>query len=167
MSSTEVVGREAAHSAISVPTALAGHYSMSLRRGQWSNCRFSHIARSACGSPRPSDQQSPQTIELSEEAENDDRDDRVDVYECDVPLAVISDHLLSGGSLAPNFAVSAEGGITRCGDTKASDTEQAELEAEPAVLGRGQHRKIAARCYQGPAWEVFWPYWQFFYVNLE
>ncbi|KAJ7359277.1 hypothetical protein DFH08DRAFT_952432 [Mycena albidolilacea] len=78
-----------------------------------------------------------QTIELSEEADNDDGDDLfhgVDVYDdCDVPLAVIFDHLLSGGSLDPNFAE--------------------ELEAEPAVLGRGQRHKIAARRYQGPAWE--------------
>jgi hypothetical protein len=89
-----------------------------------------------------------QTIELSEEADNDDGDDLfhgTDVYDdCDVPLAVISDHLLSGGSLAPNFAAGAEGGITRCGDAEASDAEQEELEAEPAVLGRDQRHKIAA-----------------------
>jgi hypothetical protein len=98
-----------------------------------------------------------QTIELSEETDNGDGDDPfqgADVYDdCDIPLAVVSDHLLSGGSLAANFVVGVEGGITRCGDAEASDAEQDESEVEPAGLGRGQRRKIAARRYQGPAWE--------------
>jgi hypothetical protein len=69
-----------------------------------------------------------QTIELSEETDNGDGDDPfqgADVYDdCDIPLAVVSDHLLSGGSLAANFVVGVEGGITRCGDYSFSDLIQ-------------------------------------------
>ncbi|KAJ7690158.1 hypothetical protein B0H14DRAFT_2652514 [Mycena olivaceomarginata] len=43
-------------------------------------------------------------------------------------------------------------GQPQAGDTEASDAEPEESD-EPAVLGRGQHRKIAAKHYQGPAWE--------------
>jgi hypothetical protein len=98
--------------------------------------------RSACRSSRASDHQThppcssqslTQTIELSEETDNGDGDDPfhgADVYdECDISLAiqVVSDHLLSGGSLAANFVVgSVEGGITRCGDAEAPDAEQEE-----------------------------------------
>jgi hypothetical protein len=62
-------------------------------------------------------------------------------------LDVVSVHLASGGSgVEANFS----GGITRSGDAEASD---AEPEESGEVLGRGQRRRVAARRYQGPAWE--------------
>jgi hypothetical protein len=67
------------------------------------------------------------------------------------PLDVVSAHLASGGSgVEANFSVDANGGITRSGDAEASD---AEPEESGEVLGRGQRRRVAARRYQGPAWE--------------
>jgi hypothetical protein len=54
--------------------------------------------------------------------DGDDPFHGADVYDdCDIPLAirVVSDHLLSGVSLAANFVVaSVEGGITRRGDAR-------------------------------------------------
>ncbi|KAF8187911.1 hypothetical protein K438DRAFT_1972604 [Mycena galopus ATCC 62051] len=92
----------------------------------------------------------------SEEADHGNAEDPyqgTEVYnDCDVPLAVVSDLLLSG-SVATNFTVNAEGGITRSGDAEASDAEEDEEEVEPAALGRGQRRKIIATRYQGPALE--------------
>ncbi|KAF7334012.1 ATP-binding cassette sub-family A member 6 [Mycena venus] len=93
----------------------------------------------------------------SEEPDHGDGNDPyqgADVYnDCDVPLDIVAAHLPSGGSgIAANFSVDANGGITRSGDAEASDAEPEELD-EPAVLGRGQRKNIAARRYQGPAWE--------------
>ncbi|KAJ6471008.1 hypothetical protein C8R45DRAFT_1104696 [Mycena sanguinolenta] len=43
---------------------------------------------------------------------------------CDVPLDVVADHLLSGGSaVATNFAVAKDGGISRSGSAEASEDE--------------------------------------------
>ncbi|KAJ7473132.1 hypothetical protein B0H11DRAFT_1635825, partial [Mycena galericulata] len=66
----------------------------------------------------------------------------VDVYDdCDIPLDVVSGLLVSGGSsIAENFAVDENGGLTRAGDAEKSDAEAEE--AVPAVLGRGQRKKI-------------------------
>jgi hypothetical protein len=93
----------------------------------------------------------------SEEPDHGDGDDLyqgADVYDdCDVPLDVVLAHLALGGSgVVANFSVDANGGITWSGDTEASDAEPEESD-EPAVLRRGQRRKIAVRRYQGPAWE--------------
>jgi hypothetical protein len=99
--------------------------------------------------------QATETDPTSKEADHGDAEDPyqgTEVYDdCDVPLAVVSDLLLSG-SVAANFTVDAEGGITRSGDAEASDAEEEE-EVEPAALGRGQRRKIIAMRCQGPAWE--------------
>ncbi|KAJ7825886.1 hypothetical protein B0H14DRAFT_3468127 [Mycena olivaceomarginata] len=93
------------------------------------------------------------TSEAADHGDSEDQYQGVDVYDdCDIPLAVVSDHLLSG-SIAPNFTVDAQGGITRSGDSEASDADEEESDVEPVVLGRGQHRKIVATRYQGPAWE--------------
>jgi hypothetical protein len=63
-----------------------------------------------------------------------------------------SAHLaLGGSSIAANFSDDANSGITRSGEAEASDAEPEESD-EPAVLGRGQRRKIATRCYQDPTW---------------
>ncbi|KAJ6558715.1 hypothetical protein B0H10DRAFT_1846509 [Mycena sp. CBHHK59/15] len=91
-------------------------------------------------------------------ANADDDDDpyqELDVYDdCDIPLDVVSGHLLSGrASVAANFAVDAQGGITRSGQAETSDAEPEESDEALVVLGRGQRRKIVARRYQGPAWE--------------
>jgi hypothetical protein len=77
------------------------------------------------------------------------------VYDdCDIPLDVVSDHLLSGGSsIADNFVVGNDGGIARSGNAEASDAEADEPDDEPVVLGRGQRKKIVAQRYQGLAWE--------------
>ncbi|KAJ7604624.1 hypothetical protein B0H17DRAFT_1120943 [Mycena rosella] len=72
--------------------------------------------------------------------------------DCDVPLDVVSQVLLSGGSsIAANFTADVSGGITRSGN--ASDAEPEESADTPAVLGRGQRKKIVAKRYQGPIWE--------------
>ena len=93
----------------------------------------------------------------SEEPDHGDGDNPyqgADVYDdCDVPLDVVAAHLASGGSgIAANFSVDTNGGITRSGDAEASDAEPEEPD-EPTALGGGQRKKIAARRYQGPAWE--------------
>jgi hypothetical protein len=83
------------------------------------------------------------------------------VYDdCDIPVSVVSDHLLSGGiSVADNFVVGNDGGITRSGNAEASEAEDEkddtkdEKDGAPAVLGRGQRKRITAWRYQGPAWE--------------
>jgi hypothetical protein len=76
-----------------------------------------------------------------------------DVYDdCDIPLAVVSDHLRSGGSsVSANFSIGDEGGIVRSGNAEVSDAE--EESNAPVVLGRGQRRKMPATRYQGPVWE--------------
>ena len=80
-----------------------------------------------------------------------------EVYDdSDVPLDVVSDHLLSGGSaVATNFAVAEDGGISRSGSAEASEDEDEDEgeDGEPPVLGRGQRKRIPVRRYQGPVWE--------------
>ncbi|KAF7366573.1 DDE superfamily endonuclease [Mycena sanguinolenta] len=80
-----------------------------------------------------------------------------EVYDdCDIPLDVVSDHLLSGHSaVTKNFAIADDGGISRSGNAEASDAEDNEesVDAVPLVLGRGQRKKIPARRYLGPIWE--------------
>ncbi|KAJ7920417.1 hypothetical protein B0H13DRAFT_2319468 [Mycena leptocephala] len=90
--------------------------------------------------------------------DSDDPHQGADMYaDCDIPLTVASDHLLSGGSsIADNFAVGENGKngeIVRSGEAETSDAEE-ESDA-PVVLGQGQRRKIVARRYhwQGPAWD--------------
>ncbi|KAJ7100367.1 hypothetical protein C8R44DRAFT_641928, partial [Mycena epipterygia] len=77
------------------------------------------------------------------------------VYDdCDIPLDVVAGLLSSGGtSIATNFTIDDNGGIARSGTAEASDADSDSDEEEPSTLGRGQRRKIAARRYQGPAWE--------------
>ncbi|KAF8181379.1 hypothetical protein K438DRAFT_1976101 [Mycena galopus ATCC 62051] len=85
--------------------------------------------------------------------------DRQNVYDdCDTPLDVDSDLLISGGSaIGTNFSVDENGGITRSGSAEDVDAEsESESEVQsvaPAVLGRGQRKKIVAKRYQGPIWE--------------
>ncbi|KAF7330683.1 DDE superfamily endonuclease [Mycena sanguinolenta] len=72
----------------------------------------------------------------------------------DVPLDVVSGYLGSNGSsVATNFAVSDDGGITQSGSAEASDAEDADeptsMDTVPPVLGRGQRKKIATRRYRG------------------
>ncbi|KAJ6548034.1 hypothetical protein B0H10DRAFT_2243302 [Mycena sp. CBHHK59/15] len=100
--------------------------------------------------------QTTKTDPTSKAPDNGDGDDPyqgADVYDdCDIPLAVVSDHLLSGSSsIADNFAVGENCGTVQWGDAETSDAEE-ESDA-PVVLGRGQHRKIVARCCEVPAWE--------------
>ncbi|KAJ6482623.1 hypothetical protein C8R45DRAFT_932226 [Mycena sanguinolenta] len=66
-----------------------------------------------------------------------------EVYDaCDVPLDVVANHLLSGGSaVATNFAVAKDGGISRSGSAEASEDED-EDEGEDG-----------APRYRGPVWE--------------
>ncbi|KAJ6491093.1 hypothetical protein C8R45DRAFT_1073708 [Mycena sanguinolenta] len=67
-----------------------------------------------------------------------------EVYDdCDVPLGIVSAHLLS--SVETNFAVGDNGGITRSGNAEAEDEDNM-----PPVLGRGQRKKVPTRRYQGP-----------------
>ncbi|KAF8146261.1 hypothetical protein K438DRAFT_1781135 [Mycena galopus ATCC 62051] len=81
------------------------------------------------------------------------------VYDdCDIPLDVVSDLLISGGSaIGTNFSVDENGGITRSGSAEDVDAEsESESEVQsvaPAILGRGQRKKIVAKRYQGPIWE--------------
>ena len=73
--------------------------------------------------------------------------------DCDVPLGVLSYHLLSGrSSVADNFIVGDDGGIPRSGNAEASEAKD-ESDDVPVALGRGQRKRIAAQRYQGPAWE--------------
>ncbi|KAJ6631903.1 hypothetical protein B0H10DRAFT_2206309 [Mycena sp. CBHHK59/15] len=82
--------------------------------------------------------QTTETDPTSEAPDNGDGDDPyqgADVYDdCDIHLAVVSDHLLSGGSsIADNFAVGENGGTVQSGDAETSDAEE-ESDA-PVVLG--------------------------------
>ncbi|KAJ7762101.1 hypothetical protein B0H16DRAFT_1455723 [Mycena metata] len=92
----------------------------------------------------------PDITSIDSVQDDDPFEGDVAVYDdCDIPLDVVSAHLTSSGSsIATNFSVSANGGITRSGDAEASDAEE-----EVAPLGRGQRRKIVARRYQGALWE--------------
>ncbi|KAJ6458729.1 hypothetical protein C8R45DRAFT_942566 [Mycena sanguinolenta] len=61
----------------------------------------------------------------------------------------------NGSSIASNFAVGDDGGITRSGNAEASD---AEAEEEPAdatapVLGRGRRNRVPTRRYEGAVWD--------------
>ncbi|KAJ6530632.1 hypothetical protein B0H19DRAFT_1082364 [Mycena capillaripes] len=66
------------------------------------------------------------TSEAPDNGEGDDPYQVVDVYDdCDIPLAVVSDHLLSGGSsIANNSAVVQNGGIVQLGEAEISDAEE-------------------------------------------
>lgn len=91
----------------------------------------------------------------TEAADSDDDEEPYDsdVYDdCDIPLDVVSDHLLSG-SIADHFAIDVHGGIARSGDAETSDAEAEVSDHEPEVLGRGKCRKFVASRYQGLAWE--------------
>ncbi|KAJ6479042.1 hypothetical protein C8R45DRAFT_933820 [Mycena sanguinolenta] len=79
-----------------------------------------------------------------------------EVYDdCDVPLGIVSAHLLS--SVETNFAVGDNGGITRSGNAEAEDEDNM-----PPVLGRGQRKKVPTRRYQGP---VFGGALDFFFTS--
>jgi hypothetical protein len=79
------------------------------------------------------------------------------VYDdCDIPLDVVSGLLHSHGSaVAANFVIGENGGIARSGSAEDLDAEEEDLdvEVEPVVLGRGQRKKIGAKCYGGAIWE--------------
>ncbi|KAJ6561308.1 hypothetical protein B0H10DRAFT_2041511 [Mycena sp. CBHHK59/15] len=131
------------HASLTSPEALAG-----LRELRTTNPALHAALTQTTGTdPTPTD--------------NDNGDDDEDPYpdpdvydDCDIPLNVVSDHLLSGGSsIAANFAVDENGGIARSGNAETSDAEAEESDEALVVLGRGQRRKIVARRYQGPAWE--------------
>ncbi len=50
------------------------------------------------------------------------------------------------------FAMPQRSGIAEASDAEDDESGSA-VNSEPAALGRGQRKKIAARRYQGPAWE--------------
>ncbi|KAJ7710125.1 hypothetical protein B0H14DRAFT_2646181 [Mycena olivaceomarginata] len=66
------------------------------------------------------------TSEVADHGNGDDPYQGVDVYDdCNIPLAVVSDHLLSG-LIAPNFTIDAQGRITQSGNAEASDADEEE-----------------------------------------
>ncbi|KAJ6510916.1 hypothetical protein C8R45DRAFT_921615 [Mycena sanguinolenta] len=78
---------------------------------------------------------------------------KIMVYnDCDVPLDVVSGYLVSdGSSVANNFAVGDDCGITRSGNAEASDAEDEEEPADAAapILGRGRRNRVPTRRYEG------------------
>jgi hypothetical protein len=74
---------------------------------------------------------------------------------CDVPLAIVSDHLLSGGSsITDTFVVGDDGGISRSGNAEASEAEdESDDNDTPVAIGWGQRKRVAVWRYQGHAWE--------------
>ncbi|KAJ7310956.1 hypothetical protein DFH08DRAFT_1045880 [Mycena albidolilacea] len=75
------------------------------------------------------------TSEAADHGNGDDPYQGADVYDdCNIPLAVVSDHLLSG-LIAPNFTIDAQGGITRSGGAEASDADEEELDVTQNCRG--------------------------------
>lgn len=120
------------HASLTFPEALAG-----LRELRTTNPAL----HKALNSADPVQVTADSDKELYNDAQEDD---------CDVPLDVLSDHLLSGGSsVADNFVVGEDGGISRSGN---ADESEAEDECNE-LLGRGQRKRIPVWRYQGSAWE--------------